>query len=120
MSVNDKVTRDIEFPIDIEHRDFISRVCAVMNLNVATAQLGWKLNDDAKCNPAQQLTTQEDLQEAFRSLLKTKNNPRCGDSDSPLSMSHVRTSNNTAVLSTVTGQSVASSGSEEPSRVPVV
>ena len=32
----------------------------------------------------------------------------------------VRTSNNTAVSSTVTGQSVASSGSDEPSRVPVV
>ena len=32
----------------------------------------------------------------------------------------VRTSNNTAVLSTVTGQNVASSGSDEPSRVPVV
>ena len=35
-------------------------------------------------------------------------------------MPSVRTSNNTAVLLTVTGQSVASSGSEEPSRVPVV
>ena len=32
----------------------------------------------------------------------------------------VRTSNNTAVLSTVTGQSIASSSSDEPSRVPVV
>ena len=35
-------------------------------------------------------------------------------------MACVRTSNNTAVSSTVTGQSVASSGSDEPSRVPVV
>jgi hypothetical protein len=76
MPVNDKVTRDIKFPVDIEHGDFISRICAVMNLNVATAQLGWKSNDDPKRNAARQLTTQDDLREAFRSLLKTRNNPR--------------------------------------------
>ena len=41
-------------------------------------------------------------------------------STSFLNLDSVRTSNNTAVLSTVTGQSVASSSSDEPSRVPVV
>ena len=48
MSVNDKVIRDIKFPIDIEHEDFINHVCTAMNLNVTTAQLGWKSNDDPK------------------------------------------------------------------------
>ena len=43
-----------------------------------------------------------------------------GQVNNPMPIGTVRTSNNTAVLLTVTGQSVASSGSDEPSRVPVV
>ena len=74
--VNDKSTKDIDIPVDIPHEDFISRVCAVMNLDVTTAELGWKSNDDAKRDPARQLATKNDLRDAFRMLVKTKNNTR--------------------------------------------
>lgn len=74
--VNDKSTKDIDVPVDIPCEDFISRVCAAMNLDVTTAELGWKSNDDAKRDPARQLATENDLRDAFRMLVKTKNNTR--------------------------------------------
>ena len=76
MPVNDKSTKDIDIPVDIPYDDFISCVCAAMNLKVATAKLGWKFIDDAKHDPARQLTTENDLQDAFRVLVKAKNNTR--------------------------------------------
>jgi len=72
--VNDKSTKDIDIPVDIPREDFISRVCTVMNLDVATAELGWKSNDDAKHDPACQLATEDNLRDAFHVLVKTKNN----------------------------------------------
>jgi len=74
--VNDKSTKDIDIPVDIPHNDFISRVCAAMNLNAATAELGWKSIDDVKCDPARQLATENDLRDAFRVLVKAKQNTR--------------------------------------------
>jgi hypothetical protein len=72
--MNDKSTKDIDVPVDIPHEDFISRVCAVMNLDVATAELGWKSNDYPKRDPARQLAMENDLRDAFHVLVKTKNN----------------------------------------------
>ncbi|EDR07198.1 uncharacterized protein LACBIDRAFT_328214 [Laccaria bicolor S238N-H82] len=74
--VNDKFTKDIDIPVDIPYNDFVSRVCASMNLNPATAELGWKSIDDAKRDPARQLTTENDLQDAFHVLVKAKKNTR--------------------------------------------
>jgi len=74
--VNDKSTKDIDIPIDIPYDDFISCVCAAMNLNAATAELDWKSIDDAKHDPARQLTTENDLRDAFHMLVKAKQNTR--------------------------------------------
>ena len=68
--------KDIDIPVDIPYDDFISHVCATMNLKAATAELGWKFINDAKCDPARQLATENDLQDAFRVLVKAKNNTR--------------------------------------------
>ncbi|KIJ93283.1 hypothetical protein K443DRAFT_135080 [Laccaria amethystina LaAM-08-1] len=74
--VNDKSTKDIDIPVDIPHDDFVSRVCAAMNLNAATAELSWKSIDNVKHDPAGQLATENDLRDAFRALVKAKNNTR--------------------------------------------
>jgi hypothetical protein len=74
--VNDKSTKDIDIPVDIPYDDFVSRVCAAMNLTPATAELGWKSIDNAKRDPARQLATENDLRDAFHVLVKAKKNTR--------------------------------------------
>ena len=76
LPLNDKVFRDIVFPADIPRLDFFDRVCATMGLDRTTAELGWKSNDDLKRARARTLRTNEDVDEAFRVILKMKNNPR--------------------------------------------
>jgi hypothetical protein len=71
-----KSTSDIELQPDLSHEDFLSRVCAHMGLNPATAQLGWKPNDEAQRAPARQLATDNDLTQAFTALVKKQSNPR--------------------------------------------
>ena len=71
-----KATKDIEINVDITFQDFISRMCANMDLDPTTAQIGWKTLDDAQRMPARQLASDDDLKNAFRDLLKLKNNPR--------------------------------------------
>jgi hypothetical protein len=67
---------DIEVEGDIECRDFFDRICAAMSLDPANAQLGWKSNDDTKHGPARRLSTDADINDAFISLIKMKNNTR--------------------------------------------
>ena len=74
--INNKATRDIEIDVDITLQDFVSRMCANMELDPTTAQIGWKSNDDAKRAPARQLATEDDLKTAFRDLLRLKNYTR--------------------------------------------
>jgi hypothetical protein len=71
-----KSTRDIEFLPDISREDFVSRVCTHMGLDPLTAQLGWKSNDDPQRTPAHQLATDNDLVQAFTTLIKLKNSRR--------------------------------------------
>jgi len=74
--VNDKVTSDIEFPSDIPRRDFCDRVMAAMDLDRTTALLGWKTSDEAKRAAAHELTTDSDVDNAFKAILDIQNNPR--------------------------------------------
>ena len=68
----DKVFHDIDFPFDIAREDFFSRVFANMSLDRATAQLGWKTNDEPKRGPAHRLATNEDVDAALREIAKMK------------------------------------------------
>jgi hypothetical protein len=77
LPLNHKVFRDINFPTDISRQDFFDRILANMGLDHAITELGWKSNDEAKCGPAHRLATNEDVDDAFQTLLKTKNQPRC-------------------------------------------
>ena len=74
--VNNKLARDIRFPSAIPHVDFMDRICAAMDLDPNTAQLGWKSNDEPKRSRAHQLSTQADMNDAFQKLIKMKDNPR--------------------------------------------
>ena len=74
--VNNKVTRDIDFLSDIPRLDFRDRVIAAMNLDHTTAQLGWKTSDEGKRAPAHQLTTDLDIDNAFKAILNIQSNPR--------------------------------------------
>ncbi|KJA14119.1 hypothetical protein HYPSUDRAFT_117502, partial [Hypholoma sublateritium FD-334 SS-4] len=72
------IIRDIDFPADIPREDFFDRVLANMALDRATAQLGWRSNDEPKRGPVHRLAIDDsdDVDGAFRTLLKTKNRPR--------------------------------------------
>ncbi|KAF8799498.1 hypothetical protein BYT27DRAFT_7176287 [Phlegmacium glaucopus] len=74
--INDKVTRDIEINVDITFQDFVSRICANMGIDPATAEIGWKSSDDLKRAPARQLDNEGDLKSAFRDLLKMQRSTR--------------------------------------------
>ncbi|KAF8805111.1 hypothetical protein BYT27DRAFT_7105037 [Phlegmacium glaucopus] len=76
LPLNNKVFRDIKFPADIPRQDFFDRICANMGLDRATAQLGWKSNDEAKRARAHDLATNNDVDNAFNAILKMKNNTR--------------------------------------------
>lgn len=70
--IKDKVFHDIDFLFNIACEDFFSRVFANMLLDRATAQLGWKTNDEPKRGPAHRLATNEDVDAAFREIAKMK------------------------------------------------
>ena len=73
--VNDTVNRDIVFPSNIPHHDFHDRIMAAMNLDPATAQLGWKTNDEGKHSLAHKLITNTDIDNAFKTITDIQNNP---------------------------------------------
>ena len=68
--------RDIKFPTDVSYRDFLERICAAMDLNPNTAQLGWKSNNEPKRASAHQLSTQPKMRDAFQKLVSVMGNPR--------------------------------------------
>lgn len=78
LPLSNKVFRDINFPADIPRPDFFDCIFANMALDRATAELGWKSNDEPKRRPAHRLATNnsDDIDNAFRTLLKTMNQPR--------------------------------------------
>ncbi|KJA23054.1 hypothetical protein HYPSUDRAFT_201616 [Hypholoma sublateritium FD-334 SS-4] len=78
LPINNNVIRDIDFPADIPREDFFDRVFANMALDRATADLGWKSNDEPKHGRAHRLATNDsdDIDRAFRTLINTKNQPR--------------------------------------------
>ncbi|KJA21501.1 hypothetical protein HYPSUDRAFT_1088101 [Hypholoma sublateritium FD-334 SS-4] len=78
LPTNNGVIRDIDFPADIPRQDFFDRVFANMALDRATSLLGWRSNDEPKRGPVHRLATDDsdDVDAAFRTLLRTKNQPR--------------------------------------------
>lgn len=69
-----KVT--IYFELDIPPADFLSRVCANLDVTLDSAKLGWKSNDDTKRDPYHRLKTADDVTNAFRVLGGHLKNPR--------------------------------------------
>lgn len=49
---------------------------AAMNLDPTTALLGWKTSDEAKRAAAHELTTDSDVDNAFKAILDIQNKPR--------------------------------------------
>lgn len=76
VAVSDKLCRDIVFPTTIPYVDFFDRICAAMDIDPNTSQLGWKSNDEPKRSRAHQLSTEADMKTAFRKLSNMKHNPR--------------------------------------------
>jgi hypothetical protein len=64
------------FPSDIPRHDFRDRIMAAMNLDPTTAQLGWKTNDESKRSLAHQLITDNDIDNAFKTITDIQKNPR--------------------------------------------
>ncbi len=65
--------QQIDFPVDIPRNDFLDHVYAKMNLNHKKDQLGWQTSDGG---PTQRLATNEDVDLAFRTILKMKGSSR--------------------------------------------
>lgn len=66
----------MEIDVNISLEYFRSRMCTNMDIDPATAQIGWKNNDAPIRAPARQLMTEEDLRKAFADLLKLQSGPR--------------------------------------------
>jgi hypothetical protein len=65
------VTRiSLQLPTDILFEDFISRVCARMDLNPADSLLGYKLSGDAIRTPPYNLSNEDELREAITKGIK--------------------------------------------------
>jgi hypothetical protein len=74
--IDHKLTRDIKVPTGISHDDFFDRICAAMDVDPKTTRLGWKSNDESKRSPAHQLLTEDEMKDAFRTVLNMMRNPR--------------------------------------------
>ncbi|KIK12106.1 hypothetical protein PISMIDRAFT_45780, partial [Pisolithus microcarpus 441] len=53
------------FALDVDFKDFFSRVCAKMDLDPKVAELGYKYHTDRVHDPPHQLSDSEQLSEAF-------------------------------------------------------
>jgi hypothetical protein len=65
----------LAFNIDILPGDFLSRICANMNLGVGEAQLGWKSSEDLKKAAPHRLRTDDDVTASlghFKQILSNK------------------------------------------------
>jgi len=76
VSITDKLECDLSFPADNNRNDLLDRVCAAINVDRATAQLGWKTNDDGSHAAAQELKTVHNVDQAFAALTHKMSNPR--------------------------------------------
>ncbi|KAJ7077933.1 hypothetical protein C8R44DRAFT_910695 [Mycena epipterygia] len=77
---NDKkaaaVTTTLIIPVDIPPDDFFSRLHAVMNVDPATASLGWKESAERRRDPYHRLSSAEDLKDAFKQLIMLQDTSR--------------------------------------------
>ncbi|KJA12722.1 hypothetical protein HYPSUDRAFT_152273, partial [Hypholoma sublateritium FD-334 SS-4] len=78
LPLNDKVFRDVDFPVNIPHDNFFDCIFAIMAVDRATAELGWKSNNEPNFGPVHRLATDnsDDLDGAFRTLLRKMNQTR--------------------------------------------
>ncbi|KDR70485.1 hypothetical protein GALMADRAFT_214553 [Galerina marginata CBS 339.88] len=74
LPVNDKVTRDIEFPVDIPYLDFCDRIMAALGVDPASAVLGWKTSNKGKRAAAHELGKDLDMEHAFNTILNIQDN----------------------------------------------
>ncbi|KAF7328413.1 hypothetical protein MVEN_02557000 [Mycena venus] len=63
-------------PANIPSIDFFSRIHARMNIDPATATLGWKESQDRRRDPHNRLSTAQDLSDAFKRLITLQNRRR--------------------------------------------
>lgn len=75
MALNDKVTQDIDFLVNAPRLNFHDGIIATMNINSATAQLGWKTSDEKERALAHQLNDISDVEKAFKTILDIQRNP---------------------------------------------
>src|SRR5271170_2296731 len=69
-------TRLVSFDEDISSGDFLSRVCAYMDLPLDEAQLGYKWNFERRRDPPHRLLTCEDIKEAFEKAIQLSSSKR--------------------------------------------
>lgn len=61
---------------NISRHDFRDCVTAAMNLDPATAELGWKTSDEGKRAAAHQLSTYHDIDSAFQFIMDMQHSTR--------------------------------------------
>ncbi|KAJ6631961.1 hypothetical protein B0H10DRAFT_1975580 [Mycena sp. CBHHK59/15] len=71
------VTTMLVLPSDIPATDFFSRIHAQMNVDPTTAVLGWKESAERRRDPYHRLESAEDLDGAFKCLVKLQTSTRC-------------------------------------------
>ncbi|KAJ7263545.1 hypothetical protein C8J57DRAFT_1629725, partial [Mycena rebaudengoi] len=69
-------TTTLVLPSDIPATDFFSRIHAQMNVNPTTAVLGWKESAERRRDPYHRLESAEDLDGAFKCLVKLQTSTR--------------------------------------------
>ncbi|KAK7027119.1 hypothetical protein R3P38DRAFT_3191428 [Favolaschia claudopus] len=57
-------------PADLPPADFLSRMHAQMNVDPETAMLGWKEAQERRGDPYHRLSSEQDVKDAFRDLIK--------------------------------------------------
>ncbi|KAJ7687052.1 hypothetical protein B0H17DRAFT_1125737 [Mycena rosella] len=67
---------EVVIPADIPADDFFSRIHARMNVDPATAILGWKESQERRRDPHRRLETAEDLGGAFKQLIALQKSSR--------------------------------------------
>ncbi|KAJ7676418.1 hypothetical protein B0H17DRAFT_1139856 [Mycena rosella] len=70
------VNTTLVLPSDIPATDFFSRIHAQMNVDPTTAVLGWKESAERRRDPYHRLASAEDLNGAFKSLIKLQTSTR--------------------------------------------
>ncbi|KAJ7246717.1 hypothetical protein C8J57DRAFT_1241355 [Mycena rebaudengoi] len=70
------LTTVLVLPSNIPPDDFFSRVHAQVNVNPATATLGWKESAECRRDPYHRLSSAEDLQDAFKEIIRLQKSAR--------------------------------------------